>query len=215
MTMTQSVHCFVFDSLSDWEPGFAIAGINSPLYQREPGRYAIRTFSLDGAPVTTTGGWRIVPDLALRDVEPAESAMLLISGGTAWDEEKNGEVAELAGRFLAAGVPVAAICGATAGLARAGLLDDRPHTSNAREYLAATRYAGGEHYRDEPVVVAGNLITASAMSSLEWARAVFERLELYQPTVLEAWFKLFSTKRPEHFAELMAAAGAPAGAAVT
>ena len=37
--------------------------------------------------------------------------------------------------FLAAGTPVAAICGATAGLAQCGLLDDRDHTSAAAEYL--------------------------------------------------------------------------------
>jgi putative intracellular protease/amidase len=34
----------------------------------------------------------------------------------------------------AAGVPVAAICGATARPARAGRLDDREHTSSAAEY---------------------------------------------------------------------------------
>ena len=45
-------------------------------------------------------------------------------------------------RFLTAGVPVAAICGATYGLALEGLLDDRAHTSNAAEYLAYSGYAG-------------------------------------------------------------------------
>jgi putative intracellular protease/amidase len=48
---------------------------------------------------------------------------------------------EVASRFLDTGVPVAAICGATEALARAGLLDRRPHTSAAPEALAATGYA--------------------------------------------------------------------------
>ena len=48
-----------------------------------------------------------------------------------------------AARFLNAGVPVAAICGATAGLARAGLLDERNHASAAAEYLSATGYRAG------------------------------------------------------------------------
>ena len=43
----------------------------------------------------------------------------------------------LAPEFLEAEVPVAAICGATAGLAAAGLLDDRRHTSNAPEFVEA------------------------------------------------------------------------------
>jgi len=33
----QTVHLYVFDSLSDWEPGYAIAGLNNPAYQTNPG----------------------------------------------------------------------------------------------------------------------------------------------------------------------------------
>ena len=54
----------------------------------------------------------------------------------------NIEAVEVARVFLKAGVPVAAICGATAGLARGGLLDGCRHTSNSKEYLAATQYRG-------------------------------------------------------------------------
>ena len=204
--MSQPVHLFVFDTLSDWEPGFAIAGINSPEWQRDPGRYAMKTVSIDGGPVTTTGGLRVQPDLALRDVSPDESAMLILPGGGAWDAGKNGEAVETARTFLDAGVPVAAICGATAGLARGGLLDNRPHTSNAREYLAATGYRGAALYRDEAAVTASDLITASAMAPLEFARAIFLRLALFEPAVLDAWYGLFSTRKPEYFGALMAAA---------
>lgn len=28
--MTTDIHCFVFDGLSDWETGYALAGINTP-----------------------------------------------------------------------------------------------------------------------------------------------------------------------------------------
>ncbi len=203
----ESVHLFVFDTLADWEPGFAIAGINSPQFQRVPGRYQVCTISVGGGPVTTAGGLRIQPDTALEDVTPAGSAMLILPGGDAWDAGGNLEAIELARSFLAAGVPVAAICGATAGLARGGLLDERAHTSNMREYLAATGYRGAAHYREEPVVAAGDLITAPAMAPLEFARAIFERLDLYPPEVVAAWFGLFSTRKPEYFFALMQAAG--------
>ena len=59
--MPRTVHLFVFDTLSDWEPGYAVAGINNPQFQREPGRYAIQTLSLGGRPITTAGGVRIEP----------------------------------------------------------------------------------------------------------------------------------------------------------
>lgn len=99
--------------------------------------------------------------------------MLILPGGDAWDAGGNGEAVDVARDFLDAGVPVAAICGATAGLARGGLLDARRHTSNVREYLEATGYGGAAYYRDEAVVADRDVITASAMAPLDFARAIF------------------------------------------
>lgn len=205
--MPKPVHVYVFDTFADWESAFAMAGINNPEMQREPGRYVIRTFSPDGKDVTSIGGLRVHPDMALADVRPEESAMLILTGGNTWDEGGNAEAVELAKKFLAADVPVAAICGATLGLARGGVFTSRQHTSNAPEYLAASGYRGKSHYRKKPVVVDGPLITASSMASLEFARAIFEKLELYSPEVLEAWFNLFSTRKNEYFHELVRLTG--------
>jgi putative intracellular protease/amidase len=206
------VHVYVFDTLADWEAAFAIAGINNPDMQKDPGRYRIRTFSPDGQMVTSAGGLRIQPDAALSQVRPEESAMLILPGGDSWDEGKNTEAVDLAKQFLAAEVPVAAICGATLGLAKGGVFTSRQHTSNAPEYLAATGYRGKSHYRKKPVVTDGPLITASSTASLEFARAIFEKLDLYPAEVLAAWYGLFSTGKQEYFQQLVAA-GSRGGAA--
>jgi putative intracellular protease/amidase len=203
----KTVDLFVFDTLSDWEPGFAIAGINNPQFQREPGRYRVRTVSVGGKSVTTIGGVRIQPDASLESIDVSTSAMLILPGGQLWDHGGNMEAVQQAKRHLEAGVRVAAICGATAGLARGGVLDTRKHTSNAREYIAASGYGGTHLYQDSRVVDHDNVITASAMSPLEFARAIFVALDLYEPEVLDAWYNLFSTGKPEYFGELMAAAG--------
>jgi putative intracellular protease/amidase len=195
--MPKTVHLYVFDTLADWEAGFAIAGINSPDMHKEPGRYQVRTFSLDGQPVTTIGGVRIMPDMAIGQVDPADSAMLILPGGESWDQGKNVEAVELAKKFLAADVPVAAICGATLGLAKGGVFTSRQHTSNAPEYLAATGYRGKSHYRKKPVVTDGPLITASSMASLEFARAFIEKRELCSPEVVDAWNGLISSRKQE------------------
>jgi putative intracellular protease/amidase len=195
----QTVHLFVYDTLADWEPGYAIAGINDPEHQTQPGRYRVRTVGVGAGPVTTTGGMRIVPDMTAADLHPADSAMLIIPGGGAWDADGVPEAVEKAREFLAAGVPVAAICGATSGLARAGLLDDVDHTSNAAEYLQATGYGGGARYRDAPAVTDGNVITAPGTAPLEFAREIFRKLELYEPRVLDAWYALFKTGDPAAF----------------
>src|SRR3954468_19483755 len=107
----KTVHLFVFDTLSDWEPGFAIAGINNPQFQREPARYQVRTASVGGKAVTTIGGVKIQPDAGLESIDARSSAMLILPGGTLWDQGGNLEAVGKAKEFLDAGVRVAAICG--------------------------------------------------------------------------------------------------------
>lgn len=188
------VHLFVLDTMADWEAGYAVAGINQPAFQTRPGRYGVRTVGPTRDPVRTLGGVTISPDLALDELVPGDSSMLILPGGTAWDEGEHARAAEKAGEFLEAGVPVAAICGATAGLARRGLLDRRRHTSNAAEYLGTVPgYAGQETYVNEPATKDGDLITASGTSPIEFARLVFDRLELYTPEILAAWYTLYKT----------------------
>ena len=202
----QDVYLFVFDSLSDWEAGYAVAGINNPQFQVAPGAYRVQTVALQRASVLTIGGIRIEPDLTLDSISPKDSAMLILPGGLAWDSGQNMEAVEVANAFLNAGVPVAAICGATGGLARGGLLDHRRHTSNALEYLAATHYRGESLYEESPAVTDGDLITASGIAPIDFAQHIFRRLNLYRPPVLDAWYGLFKTGKPEYFGALMQAA---------
>ncbi len=202
----QTVHLYVFDSLSDWEAGYAIAGINNPQFQKDPDRFCVKTVAKSKDPVRTIGGICILPELTLDEISPDDSAMLILPGGTAWDEGKNVEGVELAIEFLDSGKPVAAICGATAGLARSGLLDSRKHTSNALEYLAATQYKGTTLYKDTPAVTDNNLITATGMMPVDFAYHIFKILDIYKPEVLEAWYGLFKTGQPEYFEKLMKAA---------
>lgn len=201
----QTVHLFVLDTMSDWEPGYAVAGINQPAFQRNPGRYTVRTVGPTRDPVRTMGGIAILPDVALEELRPEESAMLILPGAATWDGGAHPEAVEKARAFLAAGVPVAAICGATGALARGGLLDARPHTSNAREYLSwQTGYAGAAHYVDAPAHRDGDLVTASGTAPVDFARAVFDRLELYAPEVLDAWYALYKHNDPAAFYTLAA-----------
>ena len=202
-----TVHLFVFDSLSDWEPGYAIAGINTPAFQRTPGRYRVATVGPSTEPITTMGGVRVLPDITLDSLQPADSALLILPGGTAWDEGKYSAAAEKAKTFLAAGVPVAAICGATAGLARAGLLDARCHTSNSPDYLKATQYRGASFYRNAAAVTDGDLITAGGVAPLDFAYQIFKRLDLYRAETLEAWLALFKTGEMSHYVAMIQSLG--------
>ena len=104
---------------------------------------------------------------------------------------------------------MAVICGATAGLARAGLLDERNHTSAAAEYLSATGYRGGDRYVDERAVADGDLITAGPQSPVQFTCATLRRLGLASERTLDAYEDLFHRGAPAAFPVLMEAQAAP------
>ena len=198
----RTAHIAVYDTLADWETGHLLAELRTGRFTGTP--FEIVTVAESAEPVTTMGGIRIQPDMLLADLDPADSDLLVLAGAEIWDE--GGEAfAAAAARFLDAGVPVAAICGATAGLARAGLLDDRDHTSAAAEYLAATGYTGGDRYVDARAVIGGDVITAGPQSPVQFARAVLERLELASPTTLDAYEAVFHRGDPAGYPVLMQA----------
>jgi putative intracellular protease/amidase len=204
----RTVHLFVFDTLADWEPSFAIAGINSPSVSPTTVSYRVQTVGLDRTPVRTMGGVTILPDLALSELEPAESAMLILPGSDRWEEGELSEVFPLVARFIDADVPVAAICGATIGLARGGFLDTVRHTSNDRSVLEATGYQGVAHYQDAPVVADGPVITAAGTAALEFAALIFRQLGVYSDAMTDAWYALFKTGDPAHFVRMQQLAAA-------
>lgn len=202
---TSTVHVAAYDTLADWEIGYAIAHINKPLWHKTPGRFAVKMVGASLDPVTTMGGMRVLPTVVLDDLRPGDSAMLILPGSEIFADAAFVPWADKAKEFLAAGVPVAAICGATGGLALAGVFDDREHTSNAKEFLDGVGYAGGHLYRDEKVVVDRDLVTGSATAPVDFACAIFDRLDVFEPGVLASWRKLYSDQDPAGFYELMSA----------
>ncbi|MFJ2233517.1 type 1 glutamine amidotransferase family protein [Streptomyces sp. NPDC087859] len=179
------VHLAVYDTYADWETGHATA------YLARAG-YEIRTVGPSREPVTSVGGLRVQPADALDDVRPDDSSLLILPGADLWDtSDRLASFARKAREFLAAGVPVAAICGATAGLAREGLLDDREHTSAVSFYLAATEYKGGSRYVDADAVTDRGLITAGPTEPVAFAREILGLLGVYEGEVLDAWYRLF------------------------
>ncbi|WP_340540177.1 DJ-1/PfpI family protein [Nocardioides sp. GXZ039] len=208
--MTQSppartVHVAVFDTLADWEIGYLAAHLRNGHFQNRSATWEIAYVGATDQPVTTMGGLRVVPDLTLADLDPAESAMLVLPGGETWDSPALAGFVEAARRFLDSGTPVAAICGATYALAVAGLLDERTHTSNDASFLASSGYAGADRYAGVPAVVDGDLVTASGIAPVAFARAVFERLGSHDPGVLDSWTKLYADGDPAGYFELMSA----------
>ncbi|MFD1832706.1 MULTISPECIES: DJ-1/PfpI family protein [Streptomyces] len=180
---SKTLHVAVYDTFADWEAAYAATATAGAGYR-------VVYVGESGEPVVSMGGMRVEPHLSIAELRPEDSAMLVLPGADAW-ETVLPPFAAAARRFLSAGVPVAAICGAVTGLAREGLLDDRPHTGAAAGVLAATGYRGGAHYREADAVTDGDLITAGPTEPVAFAREIMARLEVYPPEVLDAWFRLF------------------------
>ncbi len=110
-----------------------------------------------------------------------------------WEAGTPNGVDALLHSFRAASVPVAAICGATFAVARAGLMRGRRHTSNDKEYLEAVvpEYQDGELYSAELAVTDGDLITASGVGSVEFARDITRYLGVYTDEQVGRWFELY------------------------
>ncbi|WP_436499305.1 DJ-1/PfpI family protein [Actinokineospora sp. HUAS TT18] len=202
--MTSDVLVAVYDGLADWEIGYVTAGLANPAFQVSPGRYRVRTVASTSAPITTMGGLTVVPDLVLADADVDGAALLVLPGADSWMEGAHEDFAAAATRRLDQAKPVAAICGATVGLAAAGLLNSRAHTGNAPQQLAmADAYAGEDRFLPERAVSDGGVITAGAASPLEFAVEVFRALDVYAPDVLDAWYQLNATGDPKWFFRLM------------
>lgn len=201
-----TVYVYTLDTLADWELGYITAELNSKrFFKKDAPSVSVKTVAVSKEPVKTMGGLTIIPDSVISDIMVNEKSVLLLPGANTWDDPKHGVIIEKAVELLSSGATICAICGATAALANAGLLDQRLHTSNGAGYLEmfSPCYKGQEFYIDEPSVADHNLITASSTGALLWARQILERLEVFQSNTLDAWYKYFSSGKEQHFFALM------------
>lgn len=161
------------EGYADWETALLNAGARQ--YYGIETRYA----TPGGKPVTSAGGLRVMPDLAVEDIDVAAIDALVVNGGTAWSREDAPEIGAVLVAARDAGKTVAGICDATLALARAGLLDTVRHTSNSPDNLGPTGYAGNALYQDQPsAVVDGRVVTAPGTAPVSFMGAVLETLGL-------------------------------------
>lgn len=193
----RDVILYATDTMADWEYAYLTAGL-AMAAEQQPDRFRLRVLADGQEEVTTTGRLRVRTDGDLADAATEDVALLVLPGGDTWSQGHE-RVLDLARTLLERGTPVAGICGATYGLARAGLLDSRRHTSNARDFLTASGYAGGDQYVEERVVDDDGLITAPATAPVDFSAAVFRRLELFPPEVTDAWYGLYTTGERRYF----------------
>lgn len=185
--MKKKVLVFLFDGFSDWEISYLTPEVN------KSEQFELIYFSKDGKPVTSMGGLQVKPAASLAEVGVKDLAMLILPGGTTWENGGNEVISEFVREVFEKGKPIAAICAATFYLGQLGLLDNLKHTSNDLSYLIAVvpNYRGAQHYQNVPAVTDKNIITACGTAPIEFSREVFRAIGLYDDAQIEKWFQLF------------------------
>lgn len=205
---TKNAYLYVFDTMADWEYGYITAELNSGrCFKKGTKPLNVITAGVDKEMITTMGGISIKPELSIEECLVEQGSLFILPGGDTWGDSIHDPILEKIGEAIQAGAFIAAICGATIGLAQAGYLDTRRHTSNDLDYLkmVCPGYKGEALYEKESAVTDNNVITASGIAPLEFTREVLKKLDVCTPNTLHAWYYLNKTHKPEYYYQLMEA----------
>ncbi|WP_319559718.1 type 1 glutamine amidotransferase family protein [Marispirochaeta sp.] len=201
-----NVYLYVLDTLADWEIGYLTAELNSKRYFRNKNDDCkVITVGNGKEPICTMGGLYITPDIDIKEIRFQHEDILILPGGDTWQEEENRNILLFAKDLISRGAKVAAICGATVGLATVGALDNKKHTSNDKGFLkmVCPEYSGESNYIEKPAIVDEYLITASGLGALEFTYEILRMLNVFRPETLESWYNLYTTKEAQYFYSLM------------
>jgi putative intracellular protease/amidase len=185
--MKPKAYFLIFDGLADWELAHALCEIN------KSGKFEVVSVGFSDQSVTTMGGIKLNPDIKLDKLKPVEAGVLMLPGGDMWERESHENLKTLLRRLHAEQVPIGAICGATLEIARAGLTKNIRHTSNSKDYLKTlvADYDDENFYVNELAVTDQNVITASGLGCVEFAREVIKQLNIYNEADTRTWFEMF------------------------
>ncbi|BCW90581.1 putative protease YdeA [Alphaproteobacteria bacterium SO-S41] len=155
----------LIEKFADWEHGFLTSALRD-FFGAE-----VRFYTPGGATVTSEGGMRAAADGAVETLTPDAFDGLAVIGSGVWMKDGAPDISALVQSADKAGRLLGFICGGTIAAARAGLLDNRPHTSNdADTPKKSSAYHGASHYRDVPHAVRdSNLITAPGFAPRSFA----------------------------------------------
>lgn len=184
----KKAYVLLFDGYADWEIGHILAEL------RRLGDIAVKTVGFATAPVTSMGGLNVQPDMPLSQVEPDDMLIFILPGGAMWEGEyPKDEVNVFLQTLDQKQIPIAGICAATTALARAGVLQNKKHTSNSLQYLKdqTPGYSGQGDYVPQMAIADGSIITASGLGAVDFTMKILETLDISTPDMRTFWYNAF------------------------
>jgi 4-methyl-5(b-hydroxyethyl)-thiazole monophosphate biosynthesis len=167
----QHVHLLVYETFAEFEVAVLVTALRGTPHR-------LTTVGLGTAPVATTGGLRVLPDVAVDDLDPAQVDALVVPGGDASHALGHSALRALVRDLDRRGQLLAAICGGPAVLGDAGVLSDRRYTAALGPEDAAYGGVQGIGTReDELLVTDGHIVTAVGSAYLLFAEEVLRHLD--------------------------------------
>ncbi|EFL49162.1 ThiJ/PfpI domain protein [Solidesulfovibrio fructosivorans JJ]] len=195
----KKTYVLLFDGYADWEIGFALAEL------RRMGNVPVVGVGLSDAPVLSMGGLKVQPGRRLSDIAIDDILLFILPGGMLWEQSyPKEEIHSFLQNLDERKIPTAAICAATTVLAKAGLLQNRKHTSNSLKYLRdhVPGYTSQDHYIEALAVTDGHITTASGLGSIDFTMKIMEALRIATPDMRALWYRAFKYGEfPEELAQ--------------
>ena len=191
--MKKEILFILLNEFADWEGAHIATCLNWGVKPGSPVTYTVKTLSVTKEPVSSIGGFRILPDYDLNTV-PENHAGLILIGGMSWFAPEAELFIPLVDKAIKDNKLVAGICNASVFLGMHGFLNQVKHTSNTLDYLkkyAGENYTGEANYISKPAVRDGNIVTANGTAQLEFCREILYVLNADTPENIEESYQYY------------------------
>lgn len=184
----------LLNEFADWEGTYIATSLNLGVKPGRPTNYTVRTLSVTKEPVTSIGGFKILPDYDLNTL-PENHAGLVLIGGMSWFTPEAAQLVPIVEKAIGENKLVAGICNASVFLGANGYLNNAKHTSNGLDYLkqyAGEKYTGEAYYINKQAVKDGNIVTANGTAPLEFCREILYALKADTPEIIEEAYRFYT-----------------------
>ncbi|WP_106831078.1 type 1 glutamine amidotransferase family protein [Parabacteroides pacaensis] len=191
--MKKEIIFILLNDFADWEGAHIAACLNQGVKPGSPAKFTVKTLSLTKEPVTSLGGFKVLPDYSLNDM-PKDYAGLVLIGGMSWFTPEAEQIVPLVEKAIKEDKLVAGICNASVFLGKHGFLNQVKHTSNTLDYLknyAGEKYTGETDYVNKQAIREGNIVTANGTAQLEFCREILYALDADTPQNIEESFQFY------------------------
>jgi len=192
--MKKEIIFVLLNNFADWEAAQTAVCLNAGVKPGRPLKYITKTLSLTKEPITSIGGFRLLPDYDVHTLPEDCAGLVLVGGDNNWFSSEAESLIPLVEKMIRENKLVAGICNASVFLGKHGFLNNVMHTSNTLDYLktlAGEKYTGDAHYIAKQAVRDGNIVTANGTAQLEFCREILYALDADEPEIIEESYSFY------------------------